>query len=336
MNSLLAPILLLLIALTPSALAQGDEGPLPSIVYEGLEFPTLPFDSNFVEVAPEGLPGAQLHYLEAGDPANGTMLLIHGQPTWSYLWRKIIPHLEPHAHVIAIDLVGMGQSGKPDIDYRFTEHAAYLESFIGALELTDLTLVIHDWGSALGFDYAARNPENVRGIAFLEALVAPVSSFEEMETLTPDFAEALKVFRDPDAGKEVLINQNIFVEQVLPDLMLRNLSEEELNAYRAPYPTPAERLPVWRWPNEIPIAGEPADTFERVAAYSQWLFSTDLPLLQLYGTPGMIGTAEFAAMLDESLQNVTTVHVGEGLHFLQEDQPDTIGVAIATWYQLLD
>ncbi len=306
-----------------------QENTLPPIIYKGLEFPELPFSSNFIAVVPDGLPVSKMHYLEAGDPDQDVMLLIHGQPTWSYLWRNVITHLQPHARVIAVDLIGMGKSGKPDITYNFVQHAAYLDSFIEVLELKDITLVIHDWGSGLGFDYAFRNQDNVRAIAFMEAILGPVSSFDE---LGPEF-DWLRTYRTPNLSESLLMDQNEFVEHMLQKMMFHKLDEEELNAYRVPYPTPAERLPIHRWPNEIPIGGQPTDTFERVAAYSTWLFETDKPMLQLYASPGLIITPEAAIFFDQALKNVTTTYIGNGLHFVQEDQPQAIGAAIATWYQ---
>ncbi len=304
--------------------AQADQ-PSPPVVYEGLTFPELPFTSQWVEVKPEGLPAAKLHYLEAGNLADDPILLLHGQPTWSYLWRDVIPHLESHGRVIAVDLVGFGRSDKPDIEYRYKDHIGYIEGFIEALELKDITLVIHDWGSALGFDYASRHEDNVKGIAFFEALLAPIPELPE------EFREMFTAFRTPGVGEELIINQNIFVEQFVPNSIVRELSEEELNAYRAPFPTPAERLPVWRWPNEIPIAGEPADTHAVISSYAAWLFETEMPMLMLYGTPGMISNAEMANQFSESMKNLRVASVGAGLHYLQEDQPAAIGQQIVKW-----
>ena len=331
----------LLFTLSCAAQTQKDtQTPPPPVVYEGLEFPELPYPSNFVEVTPEGYPAASMHFMDTGSvnregAEGGTMLLLHGQPTWSYLWRNVIPGLEPHARVIAVDLIGMGMSDKPDIDYTFVDHAAYVESFIETLGLEDITLVIHDWGSALGFDYAFRHQDNVKGIAFMEALVAPIPSLDAVGESAREFAEALRMFRDPITGPELLINQNVFVEEVLPQLTVAPLSEEVMNAYRVPYPTPATRTPLYQWPNQIPIAGEPAATHERIAAYAPWLLETDIPKLQLWASPGLIGNAELVAMLDGGMKNITTVYLGEGIHFLQESHPEAIGAAVATWYQQL-
>jgi haloalkane dehalogenase len=209
----------------------------------------FPFDSRFVTVR-----SSSMHYVESGvgDP----IVFLHGNPTSSYLWRNVIPHLSPVGRCIAPDLIGMGRSGKPEIEYRFFDHVRYVEGFLEALGLRDVTLVIHDWGSALGFDYAMRHPKNIKAIAFLEAIVLPMPDFQAF----PDgMRELFTAFRSPDQGRKLIIDQNVFIERVLPNAILRKLSEEEMNRYREPYLEPKSREPLWRWPNEIPIGGEPAD-----------------------------------------------------------------------------
>ncbi len=328
LHKIVLVLLALLLAATGTH-AQTDSQP-PPVIYDGITFPELPYPSRWIEVN-----GAQMHYLEGGDPAGRPILFLHGQPTWSYLWRNVMPHLEPLGRVIAVDLIGMGRSGKPNIDYHFVDHQAYLEGFIEAMKLEDLVLVIHDWGSALGFDYAARHEDNVHAIAFMEALLGPVGSFEELSP--PEFGELLQTFRTPGIGEELLINQNIFIEQVLPFGIMRTLNEDEMNAYRAPYPTPETRLPLFRWPNEVPIGGEPADVAEIVSNYGVWLTQTDVPMLHLYATPGMINPeATAVAYSRANIRNIQTLNVGEGLHFIQEDQPDAVGQGIAAWLNGLE
>ena len=161
--------------------AQEGQTPPPPVVYEGLGFPTLPYPSHYLTLAPEGLPEATMHYMEGGDPEADPILFIHGNPTWSYLWRNVMPHLENQGRVIAIDLIGMGMSDKPEIGYFFRDHAAYVEAFIDELGLTDITLVIQDWGSGLGLDYASRNPERIRGIALFEAILPPAQPIASAE-----------------------------------------------------------------------------------------------------------------------------------------------------------
>ncbi len=274
-----------------------------------------------------------MHYMETGDLAGTPILLLYGQPTWSYLWRDVMPHLEDGGRVIALDLIGMGKSDKPDIDYTYMDHRAYVWGFIEAMELEDIVLVIHDWGSALGFDYAYNHQDNVQAIAFMEALVAPIPSLDD-PTINAEFGAFLEVVRTGDGvGEELLINQNVFVEQILLGAIARELSEEELNAYRAPYPTPTERLPVFMWPNQVPIAGEPAAVNEVVGTYGMWLTQTDMPMLMLHAEPVLIITPEVAMFIQSLYQNLESINVGEGIHFIQEDQPGAIGESIAEWLE---
>ena len=210
--------------------------------------PAFPFESRFVDVL-----GSKMHYVDegSGDP----FLLLHGQPTSSYLWRNIIPHLTDSGRCIAPDLIGFGKSEKPDIEYRFFDHARYIFGFVEALGLENITLVIHDWGAGLGL-YARKNPSKIKAIAMMEPVLASVPTLEDL----PDgFVETFRGFRTPEVGWDMLVNQNIFIESVLPAATVRDLSDEEMNAYRAPFLDPAHRKPLWRWPNELPIAGEPAE-----------------------------------------------------------------------------
>jgi haloalkane dehalogenase len=330
MKSLHRVVLVLFALLLVAAGAQAQTGdPQPPIIYEGLEVPELPYASRWIEVN-----GAKMHYMETGNPGGRPILLLHGQPTWSYLWRNVMPHLEDSGRVIALDLIGMGLSDKPDIGYTFMEHREYVWGFIEAMELENIVLVIHDWGSALGFDYAFNHQDNVQAIAFMEALVAPPANYDE---LNPEFGAFLQLVRAGDGvGEELLINQNMFVEQLLPSAILRPLSEAELNAYRFPYPTPETRLPVFMWPNQVPIAGEPADVNAVVGEYAVWLTQTEMPMLNLYATPGLLMGENVAQMLQGMYKNLEILNVGEGLHFIQEDQPDAIGQGIAAWLAGLD
>jgi haloalkane dehalogenase len=287
--------------------------------------PAFPYESRYAEVH-----GAALHYVDAGE--GDPILFLHGNPTSSYLWRNIIPYLAIHGRCIALDLIGMGKSGKPDIDYRFFDHVQYVEGFIEALGLRNITLVGHDWGSALGFHYASRHEANIKAIAFLEAILMSLPSWELLPEQTRTLFQA---FRTPEVGWDLLVNQNVFVEQILPGGVLRTLSEAELNCYRQPFADPASRKPVWRWPGEIPIAGEPADVVEAVDRYNRWLQHTELPTLLLYATPGASVTAPLVEWCRQSLKRLTVVDVGQGIHYLQEDNPHAIGEALARWYAAL-
>lgn len=281
----------------------------------------FPFPSRYAQVH-----GSRMHYVEEGqgDP----ILFLHGNPTSSYLWRNVIPHLSGLGRCIALDLIGMGKSDKPDIEYRFFDHSRYVEGFIEALGLRNITLVVHDWGSALGFHYARRHQGNVKGIAFMEAIVRPLTWAEWPEQARQMF----QAFRTPEVGWNLIVNQNVFVEQVLPGAILRRLSEEEMERYREPFRDPSSRRPVWRWPNELPIDGEPADVVEAVQAYSDWLKRSEVPKLLLYAQPGAI-MRHLVDWCRQCFPNLKAVEIGPGVHFLQEDRPHEIGEAIAQWYR---
>ncbi|PCI74699.1 MAG: haloalkane dehalogenase [SAR86 cluster bacterium] len=272
--------------------------------------------------------GKTMAYVEMGE--GEPIIFQHGNPTSSYLWRNIMPHLQDQGRCIAIDLIGMGDSDKLDnpgaSSYTFAEHRDYLDGALEALGVErDVTLVIHDWGSALGFDWANRHRDAVKGIAYMEGIVRPVSWDEWPEAARGVF----QGFRS-EAGEEMVIEKNTFVERVLPGSILRDLSEEEMAVYRRPFQNSGEdRRPTLTWPRQIPIDGEPADVAQIVQAYADWLAEADLPKLFINAEPGaiLIGPQrEFC----RSWPNQTEVTVS-GNHFLQEDSPHEIGKAIAEW-----
>ena len=281
----------------------------------------FPFDSNFVEV-----DGSAMHYVDVGvgDP----ILFLHGNPTSSYLWRNVIPHLRSEARCIAPDLIGMGKSDKPDIAYKFEDHVEYIEGFIEELGLEDITLVVHDWGSGIGFQYARTNPENVAAIAFMEAIIRPWT-WEEMPR---DFRLPFRLMRTPVVGWLMISVANLFVNRMLPIGVVRELTDDELDRYREPYPTIASRKPVRVWPLEVPISGKPARVHEKVAAYSEWLTETEIPKLCLYAHPGVLISDEEVTYIEHNFANTMVGDLGEGIHFLQEDHPHRIGEEIASWY----
>jgi len=283
---------------------------------------SFPFESHYVEVH-----GSRMHYVDegTGDP----ILFLHGNPTSSYLWRNVIPHLKQHGRAIALDLIGMGKSEKPDLDYRFVDHAKYVEGFINALKLASITLVIHDWGSGLGFDYAMRHPERIKGIAFLEAITRTMSWKDAnlMERLI------FKRFRHPKKGPKMIMKNNFFVEKLMPKAIVRKLSDEEKAHYREPFLEEKDRKPVWVWPNEIPFDGQPADTHSIIQSYHEKLKSSPIPKLLLWAEPGMIIKGKKAAeKIKNTFANTETYFIGKGKHYLQEDHPHVIGKAIANWY----
>jgi len=272
---------------------------------------------------------SEMAYVDTG--AGAPMVFLHGNPTSSYLWRNVIPHVEGLARCLAPDLLGMGESGKsPSGSYRFVDHARYLDAWFEALGLTaNVTLVGHDWGSALAFYWAHRHPERVKGIAYMEAVVQPVT-WEEW----PEAARAIfQAMRSP-AGEEMILEKNVFVERILPASVLRSLTDEEMAAYRCPYLEPGEsRRPTLTWPREIPVDGEPADVVEIVGRYAEWLGVSDVPKLFINADPGTILTGR-QRELCRSWPNQREVTV-KGIHFIQEDSPAEIGQAIAEWYASL-
>ena len=272
--------------------------------------------------------GKTMSYVEMGE--GDPIIFQHGNPTSSYLWRNIMPHLQDQGRCIAIDLIGMGDSDKldnPDASsYTFVQHREYLDGALEALGVeSDVTLVIHDWGSALGFDWANRHRDAVKGIAYMEGIVRPVSWDEWPEAARGVF----QGFRS-SAGEEMVLDKNTFVERVLPGSILRDLSEEEMEIYRRPFQNSGEdRRPTLTWPRQIPIDGTPADVVEIVQAYADWLTEADLPKLFINAEPGAIligAQREFC----RSWPNQTEVTVS-GNHFLQEDSPHEIGQTIAEW-----
>lgn len=287
----------------------------------------FPFESHFVEVF-----GSPMHYIDEGE--GDPILFLHGNPTSSYLWRNVIPFVLPRGRVIALDNIGFGKSGKPDIDYTFDDHVKYLEEFISALDLRNITLVIHDWGS-IGFEYARRNSSNIRALAFMEALVPPASPLPSFDVMPPQIREVFKALRDPTQGTEMVIRQNFFIEQMLPGSVVRTLSKPEMDAYREPFLDPESRKPMLVWPNEVPIGGVPERTTKAITEYGKWLNETELPKLLIYVSPGLIIPPQVAEILTQTMKNIETVYVGQGIHFIQEDHPEAIGRAIADWYRRL-
>ncbi len=272
--------------------------------------------------------GKRMAYVEMGE--GDPIVFQHGNPTSSYLWRNVMPHLADQGRCIAVDLIGMGDSDKldnPGADsYCYREHRDYLFTAWEALGIRDrVTLVIHDWGSALGFDWAHKNQDSVLGIAYMEGIVRPVTWADWPEAA----AGVFKGFRS-DAGESMVLERNTFVERVLPGSVIREMTEEEMNIYRRPFVNEGEdRRPTLTWPRQIPIEGEPPDVCDIVGEYAGWLNSSDVPKLFVNADPGAILTGaqrEFC----RGFRNQAEVTV-PGIHFLQEDSPHEIGEAIAGW-----
>lgn len=263
----------------------------------------------------------EISYVDVG--SGDAVVFLHGNPTSSYLWRNIIPFLVPLGRCLAPDLVGMGQSGvSPKAAYRFRDHARYLDAWFEALGLTEnIVLVLHDWGSALGFYRAYRHPEQIRAIAYMEALVQP-RRWDDF----PNGRDAMFRALRSEQGERMVLDDNFFVETVLPKSIIRTLSEPEMKAYRAPFKTREARLPTLVWPREIPIDGEPADVAEIVEQYGQWLSVSRLPKLLISAEPGALLTGRALAFC-RTWPNQQEVSV-KGIHYIQEDAPTDIGLAL--------
>jgi len=270
-------------------------------------------------------------YREAGRRDAPSALFLHGNPTSSYIWRNIIPHVAGIAHCVAPDLIGFGRSGKPDIAYRFADHVRYLDEFIAASGIASAYLVAQDWGTALAFHLAARRPQFVRGLAFME-FIRPLPSWDDFHQV-PAARETFRRFRTPGEGERMILEANAFVERILPGSVMRKLSEEEMAAYRAPFPTLQSRLPVWRFPNELPIEGKPADVNTMLEAAHAALARSRYPKLLFVADPGALVSQRYGEHLAATLENCRLVHLGRGAHYLQEDHPDAIGAAVRTWIE---
>lgn len=275
--------------------------------------------------------GLQMAYVEAGE--GDPIVLLHGNPSSSYEWRNVLPRLTGLGRCLAPDLIGMGDSDKLPHSgrgsYRLAEHREYLDGFLEALQVRDrVTFVVRDWGSALGFDWAYRHPTAVRGIAYMEAFVAPTSWSQWPE-------EAVELFQTirSDAGEEMVLEQNFIIEQLLPTEVLRELSDAEMAEYRRPYQHPGEsRRPTLSWPREVPVGGEPADVHEVIVRYAAWLADAGMPKLFIEALPG----AMFASHRDlaRSWAHQTHVTVAAG-HLVPEDAADDVASAIANWMRAI-
>tara|TARA_R110001592_G_scaffold363323_1_gene684008 strand:+ start:108582 stop:109451 length:870 start_codon:yes stop_codon:yes gene_type:complete len=284
----------------------------------------MPYEKQYQDV-----DGKKIAYVEAGE--GDPIVLLHGNPTSSYLWRNVIPELAGKGRVIAPDLIGQGDSEKlpaSDGPERYTFHSAYqyLDGLLKAIGAdNNVTLVIHDWGSALGFYWAQQHPDAVRGIAYMEGIVCPVDWQD-----WPEGARGIFQGFRSSKGEDLILQRNMFIEAVLPGSVMRGLGEEEMQHYRAPFTTPDDRQPTLNWPRQIPISGEPPEMVELVASYGQWLASNHgLPKLFINADPGSILTGKPREFC-RSWPNQSEVTV-KGTHFIQEDSPVEIGQAVARW-----
>jgi haloalkane dehalogenase len=266
--------------------------------------------------------------IDLDDGPEPPLLFLHGNPTHAYLWRNIIPHVRGSRRIVAPDLIGMGASGKPPIDYRFFDHARYLEAFLDELALDRVVLVGHDWGAALALDWWARHPDRVRGIALSEGVIAAFPSWDDFPA---GGRTTFRQYRTSEVGEALILDGNRFIEHSLPAAILRPLSPIELDAYRAPFTERAHRRPLLAWPRELPIAGEPADVVARIETCRALLCRSPIPKLLLTAEPGALVRAPLIAWCRARLPALEEVPVGRAVHYPQEDQPEAFGGALRDW-----
>ncbi len=286
----------------------------------------FPFQSKYVD-----LLDSNIHYVDEGK--GQTFLIIHGNPTSSYLWRNIIPFIAKDNRAIAVDLIGMGKSGKPDISYKMSDHCKYIEAFIDKLALKNIILVLHDWGSFIGLKYAMENEKNIKGVVLMEGILRPWESWETIPVVT---RRMFKKFFDPIEGPKLIYDQNFFIEKAMPYLTKRRLSKVEMDHYRKPFLDNASRKPMLMFPRELPIAGENLENAKIINDYNRWLSKTEVPIHILWAKPGSLFRKEFIPLMRKDFPKMTDQCVGKSKHYLQEDLPNEIGKGIMDWFSKIN
>jgi haloalkane dehalogenase len=284
-----------------------------------------PSASRFVEVL-----GSQMHYIDTGQ--GETILFLHGNPVWSYLWAQVLPHVSPTARCVAPDLIGMGLSAKPSIKYTFFDHVRYVECFIKTLQLERLTLVLHDWGCIIGFYLAMRQERNIRGLAFMEAMFQPYAGWS---AFPKEIAAQFKAFRSPKLGPQLIIDDNVWLDKLLPASSMVPFTPEQLACYQMPFLEPPSRRVMLQFARQLPVGGQPADVAEATGRYASWLKRTRLPKLFLWTEPGLINTPKDVEWARRNLKCLKTSFLGQGLHFHQQEHPVEVGQEIARWQESL-
>ena len=275
-----------------------------------------------------------MSYREDGPQSAPAVLFLHGNPTSSYIWRNIMPAVAGTHRTIAPDLIGYGQSGKPDIDYRFADHVRYLDAFLDALNLGSFYIVAQDWGTALAFHFAARFPQRVKGLAFME-FIRPFNRWDDFHQ-NPQARATFQKFRTPGVGEQLIQRDNLFLERVLPGSIKRTLSEEEAAAYRVPFPTEQSRKPIWRLANELPIEGQPEDVHAWLTQAHAALEKSTYPKLLFVGDPGAVVSPAYAKQFAAAQRNIRLVELGPGFHYLQEDHATLIGEELRAWIDSIE
>lgn len=298
-----------------AAVAVTALAPMPSLA--------MPFEKKRASVL-----GQQLAYIDEGE--GRPVVFLHGNPASSYLWRNIIPYVTDGHRAIAPDLMGMGDSDKPAMANTYQESAEYLHAFLDSLDLKDAILVIHDWGSALGWHYARTRPDRIAAVAFMEAMAPPFMPIDDINVLPPELVQFMTGIRTPGVGEQMILEQNLFL-----DAFMRHdgagMSEEVMAEYNRPYPTPASRQIILDWPREIPMGGSPSDVHEIVQANSDFVAESTFPKLMFHVSPGAVIPMEAAAWIKANLTNIEAIYLGDGGHFIQEQYPDELGKGLADW-----
>ncbi|MEM7193827.1 MAG: haloalkane dehalogenase [Pseudomonadota bacterium] len=276
--------------------------------------------------------GYEMAYVDegSGDP----VVFLHGNPTSSYLWRNIMPAVVDTHRVIAPDLIGMGDSEKPNVEFGYEFHREYLFKFLEKMDLRDVTLVVHDWGSVLGLDWAQQNEDRVKSLVIMEAVLPPVWPVQSYD-LMGEMEEGFKAFRTPGVGEQLIIEQNAMINGGLgQQFVLNPLSAEVLEKYNGYYTKPEQRQVILQWTRDVPIAGKPANVVEIVESYSKWLLQAEMPKMLIHAQPGVLVPPQAVDWLQQNVPNLTTVDIGSGVHFIQEDNPTAISAALETWVSL--
>lgn len=277
-------------------------------------------ESNYIEVL-----GSNMHYVESG--SGDPILFIHGNPTSSYIWRNIIPYVTDSGRCIAIDLIGMGKSDKPPIDYSLEDHIKYFKTFVDRLGLKNITLVLHDWGSAVGFNYAMTHITNVKAIIFMEAIIDVNKAYSDLG----EGADMFKELRTEAIGEKKIIDDNFFLDVVLPGGIERILSADELKSYKEPFREKGDRYPILKWIQEISVAGEPEGSTNIISSYNRFLQTNPIPKLLLYAKPGALIQDKEVEWCEHNMPNLDSRYIGKGIHFIQEDASQKIGEEIRNW-----
>jgi len=273
--------------------------------------------------------GQEIAYIDEGQ--GRPVVFIHGNPTSSYLWRNIIPYISKNYRAIAPDLIGMGDSAKPDIKYTYAEQAKYLHDFLDSLDLKNAILVVHDWGSALGFHYARTRSERISAIAFMEATLPPYYPIPSLEVMGPS-ADFLKNVRTPGIGEEMILKKNVLIDQFLRfDSPENPLSDNVVAKYNSYFDTEKSRQPLLQWLREIPINGSPENVHDLGIKNNKWILKSDIPKLMFYVTPGVLVGAATVKYMKENTRNIETIGLGSAGHFMQEVYSDEIGKGLADW-----